>query len=163
MANEQYDLQVLLDLREGARKAAEEALAAEMAVLEQRRRAAVAAREALAQAERGRVAEVAAFDARRMAQGVEIAVWRAFDDYVRGLKAREAELAEAIRAAERAVVAQQAQVKRANEALLAATQEVEAVEQHRAQWQAEQRLEQARKDDDAMDDVAVRLWRSQQR
>lgn len=163
MANEQYELQVLLELREGARKAAEEALAAEMAALEQRRRAASAAREALAQAERGRAAQVEAFDARRMAQGVEIAVWRAFDDYVRGLKAREAELAEGIRAADRAVAAQQAQVKRANEALLAATQEVEAVEQHKAQWQAEQRLEQARKEDDAMDDVAVRLWRSQQR
>lgn len=162
MADNQYDLQVLLELRERAAAQAEEALAAQMAALEARRKDVAAAKAAVVAAEQRRLDEVRAFDTRRMAQGVEIAAWRAFDDYVRGLVAHEAELADAVRAAEQAVIKQQGVVKKANEALIAATQELEAVEQHKDQWRAEQRREQERKDEDAMDDVAVRLWRSQQ-
>jgi flagellar export protein FliJ len=161
MADADYELQVLLELRERAREQAEEAYAAQLSALEARRRAVAEAKQAVVVAQGKRLEEVRAFDAKRHAQGVEIAAWRAFDDYVRGLVAHEAELAGAVRAAEQAVIAQQAVVKRANEALLAATQELEAVEQHKEQWRAERRVEQARKDDDAMDDVAVRLWRSQ--
>jgi flagellar export protein FliJ len=161
MSNEPYELQVLLELRQQALETAEDDYAKALAKLEQRRRDVAQARKNLVQAQHIRESEVKAFDHVLSSGSFDIKHRNHFEDYVRGLKAHEDELAKAIIRAEQAVKAEERIVANVKDALLQATQDLKAVESHQEQWKQEQRAERARKEEDAMDDVAIRLWRSQ--
>lgn len=161
MAQEDYELEVLLELRAQAKEQAEHEHMEQTQELMRRQQAAAAARQTLTEAEQKRAQACADFDLKLAQSGLDIGRIQAFDDYVRGLKQHEGTLAEKIIQADRAVDAQRAAIRRAHEALVQAIKDLEAVETHHAQWQQEQDLITQRKQSDAMDEIASRLWREQ--
>lgn len=161
MAQEDYELDVLLDLRAEAKEQAEQAHMEQTQELMRRQQQAAQARQTLTEAQTKRAQACADFDQKLSQAGLDIGRIQAFDDYVRGLKQHEDELAEKITQADRAVDAQRVAIRRAHEALVQAIKDLEAVETHHAQWQQEQDLITQRKQSDAMDEIASRLWREQ--
>lgn len=162
MAQDVYELEVLLKLRERARDQAQEDAAS--ALTEQARCQAhvlecEAARErALAQRKR----ESEAFDNQCASGQVGIAQMQQFGDYLRALTQKERALAQDIERAEHEVELAREEVARAQAALTQAAKQLKAVQSHREGWQQEQDQLARRRQDAAMDEIASRRWREQQ-
>ena len=156
---QEYELDVLLSLREKAKDEAEDNVAAQIAQGHALERARVQAVEALEQAVEARKAACQRFDRKVAAQGTNMAAMRQFDDYLRGLKAHEVQLGAAIEQARLAVVEQQQIIDAAQATLIESVRELKAVESHHEAWLKEQRTIAQRKQSHAMDDIAARLWR----
>ena len=161
MSQEDYELEVLLELREQAREQAEQLHLDATLELQRRQQAAHAARQTLLDAQSARERSCREFDDALTRGPFDVARIHAFDDYLRGLKQHEASLAENILEAERAVEAQRHVIRRAHEAMVQAVKELEAVQAHHAQWLQEQSILNERKQSDVMDEIAARLWRQQ--
>lgn len=161
MAQEEYDLDVLLSLREQDKSQAEDALACALAELTRCEQAVAQAQQNLQDAITQRRAACAAFDDRMAKQGGAIMAMRQFDDYVRDLKRQEADLQLAIDEAVQAHAAQKQDAFQKQATLADTIRELKAVEQHHQQWLQEQDRQTQRKQSLAMDDIAARLWRSQ--
>ena len=157
MANDEYELKTLLKMRERERDQAESAYAAEMQELE-RRKALVqerqAERDALA-ASRHRRQE--AFDT-KMAEGVDLAAMQQFDEYLQGVQIELTDMDAAIEAARQRVRKQQRVADERKQALIEAETSLKAVEKHREKWAEEQAVVARRKQSDALDEIASRLW-----
>lgn len=161
MSQEEYQLSVLLELRAQAKEQAEQKHLDETLELQRRQGAAQQARQTLKDAERARQDACDNFDRQLGQSDFNIAAVRAFDDYVRGMQQNERVLADKIIEADRAVELQRQSIKRAHEALIQAVKELEAVVAHHQEWKQEQALLTQRKQSDAMDEIAARLWREQ--
>ncbi len=157
----QYDLQVLFELRERAREEAEEEYGAQLNELERRKRVTIACRQKLEAAivRRGELCE--AFDREMIEKSLTMVDVHRFDAYIAGLKLDEQEMQQDIERAEREEVVQARTVETARVALLEASRQLKAVEKHHEEWQAEQKVLLDRKQSDALDDIAARIWREQ--
>lgn len=156
---QEYELDVLLSLRHKAKDEAEDNVAAQIAHGHALQRAHQQAIATLDQARAARKAACARFDAKVAAQGINMGAMSQFDDYVKGLKAHEGDLDEAIVEAAQAVEAQQQVIDEAHATLIESVRELKAVESHHEAWLHEQRTIAQRKQGHAMDDIAARLWR----
>lgn len=162
MSDDEYDLEVLLELREDEKEEAQQAYADEMQELERRKdyvESLRGEREAL-RAERREWREE--FDRRRSEEGLGPEEAQQYENYLRGLKSDESDLDEEIERARRAVEEQRRRVEEAREALNEAIKQLEAVERHREDWEEEQERLQRRKEAERMDDIAARIWREEQ-
>ena len=159
MGQGDYELEVLLELREQARDEAREQLAAEVGELERLRQRAQALADELEAAEAERERQCARFDRKCAAGEVGVAQLQTFDDYVRGLRQSERELARRVTDAREDARAQQLAVEAARAELSRTVRELKAVEAHREDWEQQRQQRARRKQDAAMDEVAARLWR----
>ena len=157
--NDDYDLEVLLELREQKKEGAEQEYADAVAELGRRKEYLARQREALREMVAQRERERERFARRRDAGEATSGELVQFRGYIRGLKQDEAEMEAEIERAEEAVETQQERVGQAREGLSEAIRELEAVEQHREEWEAEQQRVTKRRESSAMDDVAARIWR----
>ena len=157
--NEQYELQVLLELREQARDDAQDEVARQVSELEARKRLVREKQQELSDAIAKRERLRREYDERAAASD-DLVGGHLYNvtNYLRGLRQDEVGLEEAIVLAEREVVTQQEQVERARQALIEAATELEAVLSHYEAWSQEQRLLSDRKQSAAMDDIAARIW-----
>lgn len=156
---QEYELDVLRALREKAKSDAEDDIAAQIAQGHALERAHQQAVVVLEQARASRKAACVTFDEKIVAQGTSPGAMRQFDEYLRGLKAHETDLDEAITRASNEVSAHQVVIDRAHATLIEAVRELKAVESHHEVWLKEQRTIAQRKQSHAMDDIASRLWR----
>jgi dsRNA-specific ribonuclease len=161
MANEEYPLQALRELRERAKDDAMEALAGAIAEEEAAKQRVTDAVRELAEARELRARKAREFDADVAAGRAGIAQMRTFDHYRLRLLDEEAAMGARIEEL-RAAAREAGEVSAARRAELedAATQ-LEAVVKHRGGWDAERAMIRQRKDEAAMDEVATRIWREQ--
>jgi|AP45_3_1055517.scaffolds.fasta_scaffold29151_2 flagellar export protein FliJ len=159
MADNDYDLEVLLELRTKAKDDAEEAVSEAIAEVSRREHAVQDARSGLEKARITRKKECDAFDNRCVGGGVGIGQIQQFGDYVRALEANEDQIEIEIERLLARVQQGRREVEMARSALAEAVKELEAVRSHKEQWQKERDLVARRRESAAMDEVAARLWR----
>ncbi len=157
-----YELKVLLELRERARDEAQDEVAVQVATLEQRKKEVRQAELALREAVQKREQLTRDYDERAASGGALAGQLYNVTNYLRGLRADEVELAQKIEEAKKRVVTQQQCVDDARNTLVKAATELEAVLSHHQQWSDEQRILNERKQSSQMDDIAARLWRENQ-
>ncbi len=162
MSSQGYELQVLLELREGSKKEAEDDLARCVAGLSAAKQEVVALQSKLAQAKDKRRMLREKYDAEAAQPGALVGSMYQAQNYLRGLKADEALIEDEIRKAQENVVSAQQLVTRARKTLIEAATELEAVLAHQKQWKEEQDTLKKRKQSAAMDDIAARIWREKQ-
>lgn len=162
MAQDAYELQVLLELRERARDEAQDEVAVQVAALTQCEKAVRAVEQKLRDAITKREQLRKDYD-QRATQGDMLArQLYNVTNYLRGLREDEALIGEEIEQARKHVVTQQQCVTDARQSLMKAATELEAVLSHHTKWRDEQRVLAERKESSAMDDIATRLWRENQ-
>jgi flagellar export protein FliJ len=159
--SDDYDLQVLLELRENERDESEQRYADEMQELERRKSYLADVREQLEAAVEERQSERARLDDRRSAGDASLAELAQFERYVKGLRADERDLRDEVERAEASVDEQRQRVEEAREALAEAMRELKAVERHREEWEQERAMEEKRRKASEMDDIAARIWREE--
>lgn len=153
-----YRLQTLLEIRERKKEAAEQHLGTTMRAL---------------QAEEDKLREMEAELQRMVQRRVtlrreymeramrgEVSAQKAIDTNVYGRRLQELEVdqQEAIAGQKEVILARQGDVDRARAALVVATQELKSLEKHREQWREELRRERARKEDEALDELAQNIF-----
>lgn len=159
MADEDYDLEVLLELREQEMEAAEQEYAEELQELKRREEFVKKKRTELKEARERRQAECDKFDERRLNGEVQPMEYRQFEQFVEGMKQDEEQLESAVQRAEDAVEDQAEWVEEARQKMAEATKNLKAVERHKEDWEAEQEVIAKRKQSASMDEVASRIWR----
>ena len=153
-----YRLQALVEIRERKKEAAEQHLGACTKAL---------------QAEEQKLQEMEA-ELQRMVQKRleirreymekamrgEVSAQKAIDTnvYGRRLEELEADQKEAIAGQQQVIEARKEDVAQARQQLVAATQELKALEKHREQWLDEIRRERARKEEEALDELAQNIF-----
>lgn len=157
----QYDLKVLFELRGRAREEAEQEYGARLNELERRKRETIECHRTLEQAIIQRGQQCEAFDVEIVEKSLAMADVHRFDAYIDGLKLDEKQMQRAINRAELAESVQERAVEEARVDLLEASRQLKAVEKHHEQWLAEQKILLDRKQSDALDDIAARIWREQ--
>lgn len=157
MAQDDYELEVLLDLREQAQTDAEESYAGCVADLERAREFAGKMRAKLDQA-RQQTRQAKAERDQKLSAGGRLAELMAHDDWIDALRQAETQAAEALDRALKQVEAHRRQVDQAKQALIEATRQLEAVKKHREQWESEQARLAERRQSAAMDEIAARRW-----
>ena len=156
---EDYDLDVLLELREKEKGEAEERYARAMRRVEECEEEVRRNQQVLNDLVAKRREECRRFDARVCEETPQIVEIRNFDHYVQGLLDREREAKQEVDAARKALRRAKKQVEQANQEMLEAVRQLKAVEKHYEKWQREQAIEQKRRRAAKMDDVAARIWR----
>lgn len=159
--DEEYDLQVLLELREREKDQAEQEYAEELQELERREDYLETKRQELQEAVEKRERECEKFDRRKVNGDVRPNEYRQFEKYVEGMRLDEQQIEEAIVRAEEAVEEQQEYVDEARERMAEATKQLKAVERHKEDWEEEQEMKAKREQSAQMDQVASRIWREQ--
>ena len=158
MKSDDYDLEVLLELRDQEQSDAEETYARELAELRRRKQFVADKREELEDAVEQRLSECARHDERVRAGELTLAQMRAFDSFLDGLRADEEKLGQSIERARQSVAQKEREVAQAKEQMIEATKALEAVEKHRENWEEEQATQQQRREAAAMDEIAARRW-----
>jgi len=161
MTNEAYELQVLLELRQGEREQAEALFAEAVGELERVRRRVREAQGHWERVEAQRRQGAQTFDERARQKGLALIELQNLDRYLEGLQHLSAEAQEALSQTQEDERRAQRQVHAAQRAMQGAISALKAVESHHESWQDEQRTLTRRKAEAQMDEVATRLWREQ--
>ncbi len=162
MSDDDYDLQALLELRENARDEAEQRYADEMRELERRREYVAEMRAELEAAVDRRESERERLGRRRTSGEASLAELGQFENYLRGMREDEKALRDEVERAEQAVDEQREYVDEAHEEMVEAVRQLEAVERHRDDWEADRARREKRRRASEMDDIATRIWREEQ-
>lgn len=157
----QYRLQVLVEIRERAKKAAEEAFAEATRALaeeEARLRQEEETLKAMIEDRHRRREDYS----RKLASG-EMKVTEQSNAYrfIDRLKEKEVEQQTVIDAQKEQVREAEKEVKRAQDALVAATRDLKALEKHREKWQEEIRRERMLKEEEALDEIGQSIFQQQ--
>ena len=157
--NEDYDLDVLLQLRNKERDQAEERYAEAMTVhqklgkkvqqLEQRHRQLIQKRQR----------ECREFDEKLTDGPAKLGRVQEFDRYVMGLRDREEAAWHEVDKVRKKRRRARRKMEQAHDALLDAVRQLKAVEKHHDKWKKERNIEKKRRQAAKMDDVAARMWR----
>lgn len=157
----QYRLQALLEIRERAKKEAEEAFAEAMQMLAEEQARLRQEEENLERmiADRHRRREDYA---RKLASG-EMKVTDQSNAYrfIERLKEKEVEQQTVIDAQKEQVREAEKEVKRAQDALVLATQELKALEKHKEKWLEEVRRERMLREENTMDEIGQAIFQQQ--
>lgn len=156
-----YRLQTLLEIRERAKKEAEEAFALAMQALEREKDRLREEEESLERmvADRHRRREEYA---RKLASGeMKVTDQSAAYRYIDRLKEREVDQQTVIDAQREQVREAEKELLRAQEALVAATQDLKALEKHKENWQAEVRRERMIREEGVMDEIGQAIFQQQ--
>ncbi len=159
----QYRLQTLLEIRERAKKEAEEAFALAMRQLadeEARLKEEEDHLERMIEDRHRRRAEYA----RQLASGeMKITDQSNAYRYIDRLKEKEIEQQTVIDAQRAQVREAEKAVKRAQEILVTATQDMKALEKHKEKWAEEVRRERMMKEEDALDEIGQSIFQQRLR
>ena len=154
---EAYRLAALLQLRERAREEAEHDLARAQASqtkaeqhLEATQRFEAMCR---AKVDEGR-------DQLYSGEGLTIGLIQNREQFLKRLVAEHEDAEGQVRQAEQGVAQAKEKVREANEALVLAKQEEEALIKHREKWEKEQKTIKRRREEDEADDIAQTMWRN---
>lgn len=161
MSDEEYDLEVLLEIRENEKDEAQQTYADEMEELERRKASVDSLREELETLRGERREWRDEFGRRRRQEGFEPGEAKRYENYLRALTSDEAELSGEVERAEAAVREQRERVAEARGALDEAIKRLEAVERHREDWEEERERLERREKARRMDDIAARIWREE--
>lgn len=161
MEDEEYELEVLLELRESEKDEARRAHADEMEELERRKSYAESLRGELRELRDERREWRDEFERRRAEEGLGSGEARQYENYLRGLRADEEDLEREIERAEEAIREQRERVEEAREELNEAAKQLEAVERHREDWEQQRQRRERRREAERMDDIAARIWREE--
>lgn len=159
MADEAYELEALLELRERARDDAQDSLSAAVSELSRRERQVGVVRDELRRAEATRVDRCKEFDEDVARGGFAVGQVALFSGYVDRMREEERDLAEKLQAARSAVAEQSSAVQSAKRHLGEAVKLLEAVVSHKRAWEEEQTRLKQRAQAVEMDEVAARIWR----
>lgn len=163
MTSSDYPLATLLDLRKRAREDAEQTYGDANVALERARRHESGLQARLEEAILTRKERCAVFDEAMAARPTSALERRRFEAYLDGLRLDEDHLRTDIEEARAAVNRARTLADAAREALMEAIRQQKAVERHHEQWLEERKLELERKQADAMDDIAARIWQESNR
>ena len=162
MAQEAYELQVLMDLREQARDEAQDLVAARVAELHQAQLVVKALEQKLRDAIQNRLSLREKYSREAATSGGLAGGLYQVSNYLRALEEDERQIEREIEGSKKNVISAQRSVDDARKQLVEAATELEAVISHHQQWAAEQRVLADRKQSAAMDDIAARIWRENQ-
>lgn len=162
MTSEAYELQVLLELRQGEREQAEAVFAEAVGELEKVRRRVREAQGRWERVEAQRRQGAQTFDERARQKGMALVELQNIDRYLEGLRQLSDEAQQALSRVQEEEQRAQRQVHAAQRAMQGAISALKAVESHHEAWSDEQRTISRRKAEAQMDEVATRLWREQQ-
>ncbi|RAL24913.1 hypothetical protein DL240_01510 [Lujinxingia litoralis] len=162
MTSEAYELQVLLELRQGEREQAEAVFAEAVAGLERVRQRVREAQRVWESREAKRRQGAQDFDARARQKGLALGELQTMDRYLEGLRYQCSEAQEELARVQEEERVAQRQVHAAQRAMQGAISALKAVESHHETWQDEQKTRARRRAEMQMDEIATRLWREQQ-
>jgi flagellar export protein FliJ len=155
-----YRLQTLLGIRERAEEAAKEVFANAMNALAREQKAQADMEDELQRmiADRKRRREEYS---QKLASGeMKITDQSAAYRYIDRLKEKEAEQAAKIDAQKEVVREAEKAVKRAQDALIVATQDLKALEKHKEKWIEEVKRDRAMREEDQMDEIGQTIFNS---
>ena len=162
MASEgEYQLRVLLELRQNEREAAEAHYAEVLHLYHRAGEAVRRHQERHRQLVELRRKKTREFDQAAVVGVTELASLQGFDSYLAGLQDQEEAVLEEVEQARAEQFQSQARMRRAHEEMLAAIKAQQAVTKHFEKWQQEQQQQARRKEANRMDDVAARIWREE--
>lgn len=156
-----YRLQALLEIRERAKKEAEELFAQAMQYLAEEKERLRQEEELLEQmiADRHRRREDYA---QKLATGeMKITDQSNAYRYIERLKEKEVEQQTVIDAQQEQVREAEKEVRRAQEALVLATQDLKALEKHKEKWEEEVRKERQMREENIMDEIGQSIFQQQ--
>lgn len=163
MADDDYDLDVLLQMREDERDEAERAYAEAVSErqqlkerldeLESRHREMVERREQ----------KRTHFDEQIADGEITAAKMRKFDQFLVGLRDREREILEQMETVKEKSARADRRIEECRGAMREAVRRLKAVETHYEEWKQQQKVVEKRRRSEKMDDIAARLWREQNR
>jgi len=151
-----YPLASLLELRDGEQKSAAAALATAEHALAQAHLRLTEARDEQARRQASLEGERAKSEAALSAGGRTAADAQAAERWLSALRARRDEATGHVTVLEAAAAEAEKACERAREALAEAVRARKAIEQHREQWEAEERKAEERKAEDELDELAGR-------
>lgn len=158
----QYDLDILLELRQKERQNAEASYAEALQHYHQAGEILRRAEEEHHQLVEKRRHQTREFDRTAVTGESNLAGIQRFEYFLEGLRDLESQALQTIeRARGRQQVAQQ-KMRRSHEAMLEAIKGLKAVEKHHEAWKEEQKILEERRASNQMDEIAARLWQGQQ-
>lgn len=155
-----YRLQALLQIRERAEEAAREAFAQAMNALNREKQLLLDLEAELERmiADRKRRREEYS---QKLASGeMKVSDQSAAYRYIERLKEREAEQQSKIDGQRENVREAEKTVKRAEDALIVATQDLKALQKHKEKWETEVRKERMQREEDNLDEIAQTIHRT---
>lgn len=160
--DDDYDLEVLLELRQRERDEAEQRyveamedhrrLGRRIQELEHRRREMVSKRER----------ERRSFEQKMADGGGKLAEIQSFDRYVAGLRDEEQKLVDKLEGLRRQHRRAREAMEQAHDEMVDAVRDLEAVNEHYESWRRQKETDERRRREAKMDDVAARMWRDNQ-
>lgn len=163
MSNSKYRLQTLLEIRERAEEDAKQVFAQAMAQLNQEKQTLKDMQDELERmiADRHRRREEYA---QKLASGeMKVTDQAAAYRYIDRLKEKEAEQKGRIDGQRENVREAEKQLKRAQDALIVATQDLKALEKHKENWQTQVKKERAAREADMLDEIAQTIYQQKNR
>lgn len=158
-----YRLQALLEIRERAEDEAKEAFAQAMAALEEEKRALQELEDELERMIEDRKRRREEY-AQKLASGeMKVTDQAAAYRFIDRLKEKEQEQRGKIDGQRENVREAEKHLKRAQDALVAATQDLKALQKHKEKWEAELQRERQLREENQLDEIAQTIYQQQQR
>ena len=157
--DEDYDLDVLLELRQKERDEAEKHYAQALKRHDELEKEVQRLRGEHQRLIEQRKSELQEFDENLASGPQTMARIQEFDRYVAGLKAGEQKALQRVEDGKKEKRRAQRELQQANDAMLAAIRQLKAVEKHYENWQDDKALTEKRRQSAQMDDIAARMWR----
>jgi flagellar export protein FliJ len=159
----QYRLQALLEIRERAEEEAKDVFAKAMQALRNEEQALQQHEDELARMVEDRHRRRKEY-ADKLASGeMKITDQAAAQRYLERLKEREQEQKGKIDAQKEQVREAEKRLKRTQDALVKATQDLKALQKHREKWLEDWKKERALKEEDMLDEIAQTIFQQQQK
>lgn len=149
-----YRLQALFDIREKAKKEAEEAYAEKKKAVAEQEKILDEMKQTLREMIQKREEKKAEYAEKMRSGQLNITQIQANDRHIERLKHEEQAYQVEIQRQEERVREAEAEAEKAMEAMLKATQEFKALEKHKEKWLKQVRREQMLKEEDAAEDIA---------
>jgi flagellar export protein FliJ len=156
-----YRLQALLGIRERAEEAAKEAFAQAMNALRREQQTLKELEDELQRMIEDRKRRREEYSQKLASGEMKVTDQSAAYRYIERLKEREAEQQAKIDAQKENVREAEKLLKRAQDALVQATQDLKALQKHKEKWQEEVKREQMMREEDNLDEIAQTIYRSQ--
>jgi flagellar export protein FliJ len=163
MAKPDYRLQTLFDMRDKAKKAAEDAYADAQKALAVEKKKLADMKAELERMMAAREAKRLEYAERTSKGEYNVTQIQANHRHIDRMKEREGAYRMEIEGQKDAVKAAEKVVEEKKEVMIAATQDYKALEKHKEKWIAEVKRELAMKEEDALDDIAQTNYLRRQR
>jgi flagellar export protein FliJ len=156
-----YRLQALLGIRERAEESAKEAFAQAVSALHHEQQLQKQMEDELERMIEDRKRRREEYSQKLASGEMKVTDQSSAYRFIERLKEREAEQQARIDGQKEVVREAEKLVKRAQDALVVATQDLKALQKHKEKWEAEVRRERMLKEEDNLDEIAQTIYRTQ--